>query len=697
MNRVGRARISIVRSTEPTLVRYAAAAADMGGIVVPWSPPGKPYAAARALLERLCERTTSVVDAPAAGDVYRAMLPRADANDGDRLDAWEQALAFVLEAECSSILVHARRIDLSSLRLLRHAWRRASCAPPLIVLDSPPLVAEREEPIARVLYERASEEIAQLRALPWARRETLTEVEPGPRSTRTPLATAPLTGTFEDACQAFGEHAFDAALLLGRALLAPRSAGASEEPPSPRERAMLHAICGMSAAALGNASLEAFVDEHLRAALSAELDPPVRACVLLAQCAAAPSLDAARRAIEASRRVPPATGRYLEAWGRRARAEELVLAGRIDDAVDDLEEAASLVSAAPLDVPEPEIHRTQHLLALDLARTVARRGDVDGAVAWRAQASACAALLPTGWTLPRAPLDLEVDRYRIGAAIRERHVRATDARAQWDARAEEEALREISLLHGCRGEAARALACARLARKLAEARRAAPRALLVAELACTRAAYRAGRFEAAEAGVTAALANMDDLAEEAELHGLLACIAARRGQTARAEDASLEALARLDANAPADIAARVLVRVGEAYLALERKDAAQRVFALALGWSDDLARDALSSSERLALLLGVWESSSRARDSALVDDALACVDDALTDPEAWWLIPRVLAMVDGVYLDLADERFATIEMLRKLAAQRGPRAGSEPPPSQRPYAKKPQKKAFLYM
>ncbi len=686
MTRVARARIGIVKGSERTLARYASDAAALGGLVVPASCPGLPYAAAHALLAALCERTGSVVDAPTPGSstIGRAMLPRADATDGDRVDAWQQALAFALDGEKGPVIVHARRIDLSSLRLLRPTWRRA-CAPPLLVVLDAPLPTEDEvDPIARVLQERVGEEIAQLRALPWARRELLTDTDVFRREP--PRAAEPAAGTVDDVRRAFAEHAFDAALLLGRTLL--DRAGEL----APRDRAELHAMCALSAASVGAASLETFVEHHLRAALGGGLGAADRASILFAQCAAMPSLESARRAIEAARRVPPATGRYLEAWGRRARAEELAIAGRIEDAIDDLEEGVALLSSAALDLPEPEIHRTQHLLALDLSRANAARGDADGAAGWRAQASACAALLPVGWTLPRVPLDLKLERSRLGDAIAEREACAARARSEWDPVAESAYLRELSALHACRGEATRSHACARLAKRIAEASRACPAALLIAELTCAQAAFRAGKLESAAAAVESALGAVATSADEADLHGMLACIAAKRGQTSRAEDSSLEALARLDANAPADVAASVLVRVGEAYLLLGRADAARRVFALALGWSDALTHDLIGPADRLSLLLGMWATG--ARDRELIDDALGCASEALLDPDAWWQLPRLLEMIEGVYLDVDDALLEVVVEIRHLAAQR---RTSDWPPSERLHSEQPQKKALLYV
>jgi hypothetical protein len=63
--------------------------------------------------------------------------------------------------------------------------------------------------------------------------------------------------------------------------------------------------------------------------------------------------------------------------------------------------------------------------------------------------------------------------------------------------------------------------------------------------------------------------------------------AAVRGERSHAEEACLEALAFLDVNAHARIAAPVLRRIGETYVILGRTEDARRVLRLALGWSHD--------------------------------------------------------------------------------------------------------------
>ncbi len=453
--------------------------------------------------------------------------------------------------------------------------------------------------------------------------------------------------------RAFASFAFTAALRLGLAL---EAGGLVTDDAG---RADLHAIIALSAhnrqfSGGGNKRLAAFIEGHLLAALRHEARPAERSALFYRLGVtrgrrlhdADAGLACVEQALANARQSDhdPAEAAYQRAWALNLRA---YLRLRQRDLRAALGEAEAALEALLSSAPPPASSRAWRERTLSravLLSNLASLANLSGARASYARRRRDVAALTRatpGMGFFRS-LDL-VALHRRGlqpdAALEHAREGLRAAQAARDFFWEHAYLRHVADLHSALGDAHRAArfwsAAAALKTRLREASR-----LPSVELALVAALRRAGRVEQARARLVAARATATG-AERAEVEATLGEWAAEAAQASQAErhvnaavELAVESGARPTLARVALAAARASARLGRAEVA---REAYARAETLLAG-----APPSTLALERLAARLGLAEMAPDDDDAR--EQALSALASALDEGEAWWLLPRVVAL-----------------------------------------------------
>ncbi len=214
------------------------------------------------------------------------------------------------------------------------------------------------------------------------------------------------------------------------------------------------------------------------------------------------------------------------------------------------------------------------------------------------------------------------------------------ARAARDFFWEHAYLRHLADLHSALGDAPRAARFWRAAAALKTRLRETSR-LPSVELALVAALRRAGRVEQARARLDAARVTANGV-ERAEVEALLGEWAAEAGQASQAERHVNAAIDLAVASGARASLVRVALAAARASAWLGRAEVARQAYARAETLLAG-APPATLALERLAARLGLAETAVDG-EAAAREQVLAALVPALDEGEAWWLLPRIVAM-----------------------------------------------------
>jgi hypothetical protein len=641
--------------------------------------------------------------------------------------AWAEILHDLLAGSGLRLLVpDLARLDRESLAALRALYRRFPESAPDLAAGYDPRSETPAADADGLLWENPAEDVWQVilgwRALPGAEAVEVgedsgpapdpagvsrsagdrgldsrafaalasAETEAGaplaPETTR--LAVAGMRAAF----RCFG---FTAALRLGLALLARRPDLDAEQ------AAEVHGLIGLAAhnrqfLSRRNRVLADFLERHFRAALEAEARPERRSalCYRLAvtlgrrKGETEAALAWADRAVAAARQAErPLQAAHLEAWAENIRAFALLRADRLAAARTACEAAFARLDGALAGGPEPaatapdplvrEAAFTRSLLADNLAAVAKLTGDAGLFARWKETADALGHDVPGLERFESITwIELYRERLDLGLALEKALRGLADARAEQDALREYEYLVHAADLCYRRGAAARAHqlfadACD-LRRRLGS-----PRFLRPVDATAAAAAARAGHLAAARRRFAALLEDGEarSAGARAQLLAALADLAAREGKEAEADARMNEAIAAAVDSGERDALLAVALAAGRTCRVLGREDAAREAYERAAEIAETAVPDAPPppAALRLATCLGLHESGRG--DPGLAARCLALLPDALEDADAWWELPRVLAVVSAASAPTPEALAGAglvepLSRLRAAAAQR---------------------------
>jgi tetratricopeptide (TPR) repeat protein len=644
----------------------------------------------------------------------RGLLPSRNLSRRHLVEAWAACFAALFAGRTIVLVIpNVATFDIESLALIRPLLQRQHGAGSLrFVLGHEPSFGPADH-LARRCREIREQELLLLEMLPEAVVETLAGAARDPAVEQDGNAARPPSDPLDDhaerrahetlmatadmpaaACKAvvqgmraaFGAFGFPAALRLARGLL--------ERQPTPPAAAEIHTIAALSACCLlpdagGDAELVELAEHHFSHALALEADPARRVHLLYRLCMLnarvkqdlVTALKCGDEAVEAARsqEVLPGRPAYVAAWAHNGRAYVRFRGGCLAEATADCERALQLLQLAEAgrDVPASRVAGARVDVSSNLARLAATAGDRARARAWlalceeEAEALAPSAYLPFIWLSVRlAEDDL------LGAA---RRYTALLANAQRAGNPDLEALCAHCLgdLYYRLGDARVAYVHFCTAWQTWRFTSDYPDDILTAEVNCAVTAFRAGWLDAAEAGFQRLLRHplCSEPAAQAEFLGALAIVAARRGDTEQVEALAPEALQKARESSERDVLVRVARSAGEAYLTLQRWDAARQAFELAWAQAADGAdnRSPIPAEDRLGVLMGLQECNPT--DPHLTLQALLLVPAALEDVNAWWELPRLLPRVARLAEQGLVEQDGAETAQRRVAAQRMIEAG----------------------
>lgn len=476
--------------------------------------------------------------------------------------------------------------------------------------------------------------------------------------------------------QAFAGFGFSATLRLGLEL---ERRGVAFEG---RDAADAHAAIALAAhnrqfSAGGNRRLADFVERHLRAALQAETRR-VERCALAYRLAVTRGrrqgdIEGARAFVAqgletaAGAGLSPEEAAYQQAWLLNVRAYLDMRAGDVAGAARASEAALERLTAGPGAAPGSAWWRehtvSRAVLASNLASLAHLAGEDAAYARWRRRVAEVTRATP-GLGL-FASLDLlALHRRRLQPALALEYALegVAAARAERDAFWEHVHLTHVADLISALGDAAGAAAAWSEAEALRQAL-GRPGRLRSHAVDVARARLRAGLDDAGTESLRALAAPDRAPAERAESLALLGLRAAESGDAAAAERLVDDAIvAAVESGARAALVAAAL-GAGRASSLLGRAADARDAYARALDLAQD-ERRATFPAERFAAALGLAEAATPETRAERTAQALARLRPALDHGDAWWLLPRLLALA----AELPPERLRADDTLPALLA-----------------------------
>jgi tetratricopeptide (TPR) repeat protein len=617
-----------------------------------------------------------------AGGLRVATVPGVVSRPRALTRAFAETVVALLNGRCHVIAIpDARRLDLESLRAIRPLLARAQGRAGIEVqIGYDPMRPQPSDPLDALRHALVEREMQRIEAMSITTVATATKRESDAASPESasmhPLdddlegraLRALAAGERPDAEMllaalrvAFDAYGFEAALRLGRVL-----AERAVDEETRREAIALAALSchNLAPLARGTDWPVAFMRDHFTAALEGERDErrrshwlyrlgmlEARAC---GRTAAALVLGGGAVAAAIAARDG-----HAEAWARNGRAYALMRARQLEQAARDCEDGLAAL-ARDTTAPEPCVAVTRVLLANNRAKLAGAMGDGEALCHWRDVTQRHLAVIPADERPSHVWLAPPEDLADLRPTLQHHRACLEQARADLDPEAEAVALHHLALCEYRLGEAARAADGFRRALELFRVIGADPGDIATEELNLSVSAFRAGDFDGAERGF-AALQNNELFSapgSQAELLGARAMIAAARCDGAEhALEHAREALALAEAADDPDALGRVLRSIGEALLALGKRSDAAAPLERALALAD--AHDA-TAEDLLGVLVAWLEAGSP--DAQVAGRALALVPRALSDPNAWWELPRLLralaSLVESRSLDRGDPHLA---------------------------------------
>lgn len=514
---------------------------------------------------------------------------------------------------------------------------------------------------------------------------------------------------------AFQSFGFSAALGNGLTLLA-------REPDLTREQAAeVHNIIGLAAhnrqfRSKGNMALAAFLEHHFLTALSAETRPSVRIALLYRlavtlgrrQGKLEQALRWADRCLQeiAEATLPPMQAAHQEAWGRNIRAYLLMRLKRVEDAIREGDGAFKVLDGVyahlapeeevetppeePADDTAPprrsrhrewfiELKATHSLVAYNMAFVAKLREDRESTERWlRLSDRIDSDVIGIDRYTGHSWVDLYRELLRLDLALPRALAGLESAQTERDVIQEYRYHVYAGDLHYRLGDPESARRYFQQAQSLLE-RFELARFLASVEVSRASSCSRAGDTEEARRTLERAL-EMDinqSLDAQAQLLARLALVAARAGDELGAEERLDQAVDCAVDSGERDTLLHVAAIAGTVFQLLGRSEEALEAFSQGLEISE--VRGAQedppppSAADLCTVLLGLLELGKSDTRSLL--RLLALLPEALEDPDAWWQISRILAVVRDAVAQQpevfrAPELSDSLSVLLRVAAQR---------------------------
>lgn len=443
---------------------------------------------------------------------------------------------------------------------------------------------------------------------------------------------------------AFDAMGYPAVISLAQRLLAASTGFEGEEEVGFLAGLAAQNLCSFAAHAPNDHPLSLFAVEQLDRALPRLRKPEDRIMVMylrgMQETRRKEGLSAAKmllsRALQEASSLPAESHPLHRAYAHNGLAYVMFRLGERDAAHDLCRAALTIVEGPRGDAPEIEMASAHFNILVNLGRLAFMDGD---AVTARERLVAAQERLDTiparrpffSWFSTQVFID------DMAAAADRLEGILAELDPQWGPPLIAAYSYWAADLHFRLGNSQRALERFRTAAQLWSNFHENPGDILSSYVNCAVAAFHDGQLEEARSWFLAVHRAIppEDVAQRVEVEGALALIAARAGDEARALSAIAAVMDTLESVDETDVRARVWRVIGDAYLALENRDAAYHAFVSGLD-----SAGTLPPEDMLGLLLGLLELD--AGTPAVLRQAVEIAPSALNDSTAWWDAKRLV-------------------------------------------------------